>query len=382
MSGIASPLDERGLDWIRANGSDAEVVLSSRVRVARNIQGYPFPGRAGSEDRGDILDRVRATVSRIDSLAGASVWEVRELDEMSREILIERHLISRELLSRTESSAAGRALILADDRPAGLMVNEEDHLRIQALAAGFELESAWRRVDRLDEEVGELLPLAYHHQFGFLTACPTNVGTGLRASVLIHLPGLVLTKEISKVLEGISQVGLTYRGLYGEGSEVLGNFFQVSNQTTLGKSEEDLIDHLTRIVGKVIDYERSARGVLLREAPSVLEDKVWRAYGILRNARSLSYEELVNLLSGVRLGVSLKLLKTARVETLNEILILGQPAHLELAAGGGLDENEADVYRAAFVRDKLSRDEREASDTPSDSGSSDATAADGPSSGG
>ena len=145
-----------------------------------------------------------------------------------------------------------------------------------------------------------LLPLAYHPQFGFLTACPTNVGTGLRASVLIHLPGLVLTKEISKVLEGIAQVGLTYRGLYGEGSEVIGNFFQVSNQTTLGKSEEDLIDHLNRIVAKVIDYERSARGILLREAPAILEDKVWRAYGILSNARSLSYGELMNLLSMLR----------------------------------------------------------------------------------
>jgi protein arginine kinase len=304
---------------------------------------------------------VRAALDRVDSLEGGSLWEIDELAETDRNALIERHVISRELLGERQAVKAGSAVILA---------------------GGFELESAWLTVDRLDEEIGALLPLAYHHQFGFLTACPTNVGTGLRASVLVHLPGLVLTKEISKVLEGISQVGLTYRGLYGEGSEVVGNFFQVSNQTTLGKSEADLVDHLARIVSKVIDYERSARGVLLREAPAVLEDKVWRAYGILRNARSLSYAELMNLLSGVRLGVSLKLLKSPRVETLNEILILGQTAHVERSSGGALDEDEADVCRAALVRDKLSGDEREIRDSPSAGNSSDASAADGPSSGG
>jgi protein arginine kinase len=183
----------------------------------------------------------------------------------------------------------------------------------------------------------------------------------------MHLPGLVLTKEISKVLQGISQVGLTYRGLYGEGSEVVGNFFQVSNQTTLGKSEEDLIDHLARIAGKVIEYEKSARSVLLREAPAVLEDKVWRAYGILRHARSLSAEEMVNLLSGVRLGVSLKLLQTPRVETLNEIMVLGQTSHLERAAGGRLEEAEADVCRASFVREGFAADaEGDHTGTPTD----------------
>ena len=216
----------------------------------------------------------------------ALFWEVDSLDSVDREILVERHLISRDLLA-DRRGPSGAALVLADGSSCGIMVNEEDHLRLQALVGGLELDLAWRQVDRLDEELGAILPLAYHHQFGFLTACPTNVGTGLRASVLVHIPGLVLTKEITKVLEGISQVGLTYRGLYGEGSEVVGNFFQISNQTTLGKTEEDLIDHLGRVTGKVIEYERSARTMLLTEAPAVLEDKVWRAYGILRTARSL-----------------------------------------------------------------------------------------------
>ena len=375
----AAPLDERGLDWIRGGG-EAEIVLSSRVRVARNLQGFPFPARAGAEERADVVERMRAAAEQAESLDGGFFWEVDSLDTVDREILVERHLISRDLLA-PRPGPSGAALILARDSCCGVMVNEEDHLRMQALVGGLALEAAWRQVDRLDEEIGALLPLAYHHQFGFLTACPTNVGTGLRASVLIHIPGLVLTKEISKVLEGISQVGLTYRGLYGEGSEVVGNFFQISNQTTLGKTEEDLIDHLGRVTGKVIDYERGARSVLLTEAPSVLEDKVWRAYGILRAARSLGLEEMMNLLSGVRLGVSLKLLKSPRVETLNEILVRGQLAHLERAAGARLSEHEADVCRATYVRDKLAKDERDAGQAPAD-GTSDATVVDGPPSGG
>ncbi len=246
-----------------------------------------------------------------------------------------------------------------------MMINEEDHLRLQAFSPGFSLDSTWRRVDRLDEEIGAILPFAFHHEFGFLTSCPTNVGTGLRASVLVHLPGLVLTKEINKVLEGIAQVGLTYRGFHGEGSEVVGNLFQLSNQTTLGKTEEDLIDHLDRVTGKVIEYERSARTVLVREAPTVIEDKVWRAYGILSSARSLSTGEMLNLLSGLRLGVSLKLLPTPRVQTLNEILVFGQTAHRSREAGSTLDGTEADAARASYVRKRLAEDERAAPDAGS-----------------
>jgi len=375
----AVPVGELGLDWI-SGGDEAEIVLSSRVRVARNLQGFAFPGRAGAEDRADVVERVRAAAERVECLDRGYFWDVDSLNSVDREILVERHLISRDLLAERQGPSSG-ALVLADGSSSGVMVNEEDHLRLQALVGGLELDLAWRQVDRLDEELGAVLPLAYHHQFGFLTACPTNVGTGLRASVLVHIPGLVLTKEITKVLEGISQVGLTYRGLYGEGSEVVGNFFQISNQTTLGKTEEDLIDHLGRVTGKVIEYERSARAMLLTEAPAVLEDKVWRAYGILRTARSLALEEMMNLLSGVRLGVSLKLLKSPRVETLNEILVRGQVAHLARAEGGRLSEQEADVCRATFVRYKLATDERDAGQAPAD-GSSDATAAGGPPAGG
>jgi protein arginine kinase len=220
--------------------------------------------------------------------------------------------------------------------------------------SGLRLREAYALVDGLDEELGRELPMAFHHEFGYLTSCPTNVGTGLRASILIHLPGLVLTKEIGRVLQGIGQVGLTFRGLYGEGSEVVGNFFQISNQTTLGKPEEDLIDHLQKIVQRVIQYEMNARGVLMREAPTVIEDKIWRAYGLLRYARSIAFQEVMNLLSGVRLGVSMNLLPGLRVYTLNKIMIYAQPAHLEQAAGRVLTEAEGDVHRAAYVRGILS----------------------------
>ncbi len=227
-------------------------------------------------------------------------------------------------------------------------------------------------VDRLDEELGRELPFAYHHEFGFLTSCPTNVGSGLRASVFMHLPGLVLTKEINKVLQGLSQVGLTFRGLYGEGSEVVGNFFQVSNQTTLGRTEEDLVEHLDRTVRQVIQFESHARQVLLRDAAQVTEDKIWRALGLLTYARSLSFEELMNLLSGVRLGVSLKLLPNLRVYTLNKLMIFTQAAHLEQAAGRDLPPAESDVHRATYVRRILAtegavepNDESEAPEGPS-----------------
>lgn len=350
-------LERRGLAWLAGGGEDGEIVLSTRVRLARNLQGFPFPIRAGVEDSGRVLDRARAAIEASDSLGEATVWTIDELDQTERDLLLERHLVSRELVERSKGEPAFAAFALAADDDLGVMVNEEDHLRLQAFSPGFALDRTWRRVDRLDEEVGAVLPYAFHHEFGFLTSCPTNVGTGLRASVLIHLPGLVLTKEINKVLEGISQVGLTYRGFHGEGSEVVGNLFQLSNQTTLGKTEDELIDHLARVTGKVIEYERSARSVLIREAPTVLEDKVWRAYGILRTARSLSTQEMLNLMSGLRLGVSLKLIRTPRVQTLNEILVLGQTAHRSQDTGGSLDAAEADVARAAYVRDRLAAED-------------------------
>jgi len=242
--------------------------------------------------------------------------------------------------------------LLVQDQ-ASVMVNEEDHLRIQALRSGFALEATWGLVAALDAELGQRLAFAFHPEFGYLTSCPTNVGTGLRASVLVHLPGLVLTKEINRILQGLTQVGLTFRGLYGEGSEVVGNLFQLSNQTTLGKSESELLDKLGKLVRQVMEYEERARQILLRDATAILEDKVWRAYGLLRYARTLSFEETMNLLSGVRLGVGLGLIPNVGMYALNKLLVFTQPAHLAAAQGRALSEDEVPVRRAAYVRQVL-----------------------------
>jgi protein arginine kinase len=340
-----------GLGWLDASGDYPDIVLSTRVRLARNLQGHAFGPRARVNDREAVLGRVRSVADHVSRLKGCTFIDLSAVDTRTRKLLLERRIVSRDHLGDNgKGPARGSAVVLSSREPLSIMVNEEDHLRLQVLVSGLRLKEAWSQADRLDEELGQALPYAYHHEFGFLTSCPTNVGTGLRASVLVHLPGLVLTKEISKVLHGLGQVGLTFRGLYGEGSEVVGNFFQISNQTTLGKSEEDLVDHLDRIVRQVIHYENHARQVLLRDARAVTEDKIWRAYGLLRFARSLSFEELMNLLSGVRLGASLKLLQQLRVYTLNKLMIFTQPAHLEEAAGRDLPPAEGDAHRAAYVR--------------------------------
>jgi len=342
---------EAGLGWLRSDGPNSDVVLSTRIRLARNLKGFRFGQRADAADRAEVLRLTVGAAEGTDALGGATTLVVPKLKPAGRQLLLERHLVSRELIgSEGAPPHSDAALLLAADAPVSVMVNEEDHLRLQSLLGGFRLRDAWRATERLDDELGARLPFAYHSEFGYLTSCPTNVGTGLRASVLMHLPGLVLTQEINKVLQGIAQVGLTFRGLYGEGSEVVGNFFQISNQTTLGKTEEDLIDHLQRIVQQVVQYETQARAVLLRDARTVIEDKVWRAYGLLRHARSTSFEEVMNLLSGVRLGVGLELIPDVDVYTLNRIMIFAQAAHLELA---GAEGDDLDVRRAAYVREAL-----------------------------
>lgn len=343
-------LADFGLGWLEGSGPHADIVLSTRVRLARNLQGHAFANRIRDTEREQIFERARRAIEQ-SAMKGGIALDLSALAPLSRRVLLERHLISRELLGEGEQAPArGAGLIVGPRDALGLMINEEDHLRLQVLLSGLCLREAYQRLDRLDEELGADMAYAYHPEFGYLTSCPTNAGTGLRASILIHLPALVLTQEIGRILEGISQMGLTFRGLHGEGSEVVGNFFQISNQTTLGKSEEELIDHLDKRVGQVIQYETRARRVLLRDAPQVIEDKIWRAYGLLRFARSLSASEVMNLLSGVRLGVSMNLLSGLRVYTLNRIMIYAQNAHLEQAAGRALSDSERDMHRAAIVR--------------------------------
>jgi protein arginine kinase len=348
-----SLMADGGLGWLDASGPESHLVLSTRIRLARNLAGHPFPGRSSETDREAVLAAVEEAARGTRGLAQAAVFRLDRLGQGDRQMLFERHLVSRELAAPGADfpPRTGAAVLLQGGL--GAMVNEEDHLRLQGLFSGLSLTAAWGEVGTLDTELGQRLAFAFHPEFGYLTSCPTNVGTGLRASVLIHLPGLVLTKEINKVLQSLVQVGLTFRGLYGEGSEVVGNFFQLSNQMTLGKPEPELLEHLAKMVEQVIGYEEQAREVLLRDAPGVIEDKVWRAYGLLRYARTLSFDEAMNLLSGVRLGVGLGLIPDVGMYTLNKLLVFTQPAHLSALAGVELAEDEVPVRRADFVRRTL-----------------------------
>jgi protein arginine kinase len=360
-------IPDHGLGWLEASGEHADIVLSTRVRVARNLQGHAFGPRARVNDREAVLREFRSAVERSQALRDGVLLEMPTVGERTRRILHERRLVTRDLLGAEGGEPpSSTAVHFSTREPVSVMVNEEDHLRVQSLVSGLRIQDAWRVVERLDDDLGRELPFAFHHEFGFLTSCPTNVGTGLRASVFMHLPGLVLTKEIGKALRGLGELGLTFRGLYGEGSEVVGQFFQVSNQVTLGRTEEDLVDGLERAVRTVIQKELEARQWLLREARGITEDKIWRAYGLLRYARSLSFEELMALLSSVRLGKSLKLLPGLRVYSLNKIMVFTQPAHLEQAAGRDLTPEESDAHRASYVRRVLATEgDVSATDDPS-----------------
>ncbi len=307
---------EGGLAWITGDGPHAGVILSTRIRLARNLERYPFRETISGSQQELVMEEI---VEAFESTTNDVRQFVRlaDLPETDLTVLLERHLVSREMVKFREASG----LLVGDGGRLALLINEEDHVRIQALTPGLQIETSWQIASRTDKTLRSQLRFAYHHRFGFLTSCPTNTGTGLRASVLAHLPALVLTREIAKVLQGLAQIGLTFRGLYGEGSDVIGNYFQISNQTTLGKSEDELVDHLGQITRQVIEYEENARQVLVRDALDEIEDKVWRAYGLMTCARSLSFDEMMNLLSAVRLGVSMKLLPRIGVSTLNLLLL-------------------------------------------------------------
>jgi protein arginine kinase len=349
-------LPDGGVSWLDASGPDSHIVLSTRIRLARNLVDTQFTPRASDAERERILDRVLEAARGAPPMGEAAVFRVDALSRLERQLLHERHLISKELAGLDGRDGVRHGAALLTNGALGVMINEEDHLRLQALQSGFAAGPAYQAMIRVEHDLGARIPFAFHPEFGYLTSCPTNAGTGLRASVLIHLPGLVLTKEIAKVLQGLTQVGLTFRGLYGEGSEVVGNFFQLSNQTTLGKSDDELLDHLGKIVRQVIAYEEQARDVLRRNAPTVIADKVWRAYGLLRYARSLSFEETMNLLSGVRLGVGLSLIADVSLYTLNKLLIFTQPAHLAQRAERALTDPDLPAIRATYVRKLLEDD--------------------------
>lgn len=335
--------------WLTGDGEESPVVLSTRIRLARNIAGVKFPTSADRETRERVLEYFDSAIGKSEFLGRGKFYRTEGIDDTDSNFLVERHLISPTMLDNLE--AAG--VYVGSGEQVSIMVNEEDHLRIQSITTGLELDRTMNLAAQYDNEIGRLLEYDYDSDFGFLTACPTNVGTGLRASVLIHLPGLVLTRDIEKIIQKISKIGLVVRGFYGEGTDVLGNLFQISNQTTLGKSEGDILDDLSRVSHIIINDEATARLRLKNEAYDHICDKIWRAYGILKHARVLSSEEVMNLLSAVRLGLAMGIIDSISIATINEILLLSQPAHLIKYHGKDLDSDQRDVVRADMVREKL-----------------------------
>jgi protein arginine kinase len=336
-------------EWLRGTGPDSDIVVSSRIRLARNLAEFPFIRRCSEAQRRAIARLVRERVSEVDEWSGTEYVDIQGLGDIDRQLLVERQLISREL-----SKADGpRAVVVEPQETFSLMVNEEDHLRLQVMHSGFDLEPAWRQINQLDDLLEERLPFAFHEQLGYLTACPTNVGTGLRVSVMFHLPGLVLSREIDKVFRSLQKMHLAVRGLYGEGSQALGDFYQISNQLTLGKTEEQLIAQVAEIVPQLLEYERKARQTLLEHSHKDLHDRVSRALGILRTAKTISSEETLLLLSSVRLGINLKLITDIDIATVNRLFLQTQPAHLQKIRGRELDTAERNEERALFLQKHL-----------------------------
>ncbi|HEX2953161.1 MAG TPA: protein arginine kinase [Bacillota bacterium] len=339
-------------EWARSEGDNGDIVLSSRIRLARNIRNYPFPHRASESQLEAIVSEAEAAVDHIAPDKGKFVTiRLDSLVPLERLVFVEKHLISRDFLEHPEH----RAILLNEDETASIMVNEEDQLRIQSILAGFKLEQAWDMASKLDDDLEDSLDYAFDEYRGYLTACPTNVGTGLRASVMLHLPALVMTDQAKKVLATLTHLGLNVRGLYGEGTEALGNLFQISNQVTLGYTEEDLIAKLVSAARQVVEQERGTRDILMKESRLQLEDRLCRAYGILTQARVVPSEEALRLLSDIRLGADLELIPNLDAQAVRELFLLIRAAFLQTIIGKELAPAERDYYRAMVIRDHLKR---------------------------
>jgi protein arginine kinase len=340
---------QRPSAWLTLGEPHSPVVVSSRVRLARNIQGAAFPGWAGDEECKHIWQRLEEHVRACPSMQACASAEMSGLSMLDKLILFERHLISREHAARKE----GSGIILREDEVLSVMVNEEDHLRLQCMRSGMDLRGTWELVNRLDSEIEEFESYAFSQHLGYLTACPSNVGTGMRASVMLHLPGLVMMNEMSPVAKGMAKIGLAVRGLWGEGSEAAGSMYQVSNQMTLGESETDIIGNLEQIVLEIVEHEKNARVRLMEHREHVLRDQIGRAVGILCNAHVLSSKEALDLLSNLRLGLDMGILGMKDVKVVDDLLILTQPGHLQKMEGRKLKADDRDQTRAMLVRTML-----------------------------
>ncbi|HEC69435.1 MAG TPA: protein arginine kinase [Candidatus Omnitrophica bacterium] len=338
-------------EWFKGKGPDANIIISSRIRLARNLVDIPFPKRMKPPQVEKLFERIRQAQEKSNFLRGFEFLKGTEISPLDREFLLERHLVSQEYVNYSQD----KALLLRRDEVCSIMVNEEDHLRIQVIKSGFDLQDTWEIANRVEEEFSKTLNFAFSLNLGFLTSCPTNVGTGMRASCMLHLPGLIMTKRINRVLELISKLSFTTRGFFGEGTQAIGNFFQVSNQLTLGLSETEILSNLSGIIKQLKNQELQAREYMLSRYRLSLEDKICRALGVLKNCRLISSSETLSHLSLLRLGIDLGIIKNLDTELLNYLFIMIQPAHLQKIYKKSLSHQERDSIRAELLREKLER---------------------------
>lgn len=350
-------LNQAVSSWMSAEGPDSDIVLSSRIRLARNIEKFGFPTLFSNEEALEVIQTIkkRMVMGPFTKTGDMDLLIMDNLQPLQKRVLVEKHLISPNL---AEASTHG-ACLLSENEEVSIMINEEDHIRIQCLFPGLQLQEALNIANEIDDWIEEYIDYAFNEQVGYLTSCPTNVGTGLRASVMMHLPGLILTQQMNRIIPAINQLGLVVRGIYGEGSEALGNIFQVSNQITLGKSEEDIVEDLKSVVSQIVSQERTARETLAKTSNIQLEDRVYRSYGILANSRIIESKEAAKCLSDVRLGIDMGYIQNISQNILNELMILTQPGFLQQYAGGPLRPNERDIRRAALIRERLNMEKQE-----------------------
>ncbi|HOC55770.1 MAG TPA: protein arginine kinase [Verrucomicrobiota bacterium] len=333
----------------RRKGPHDKIVMSSRVRLARNIRNAAFPGWAKKAERIRVLELIHPAIEALPEMTDVFFGTMDRLSALDKQILVERHLISREHAAKT----AGSGLVMNRQETLCFMINEEDHLRMQALCPGLQLRRAWATIDGADSGLEKKLDYAFSPELGYLTACPTNLGTGIRVSAMLHLPGLVLSEQINPIIQSVNKLGLAVRGLYGEGTEALGNIFQVSNQMTLGESESAIVERLEKVLNQIIEHEENARASLLERKPKLVYNHVGRAYGILANAHSISSKETMNLLSLMRLGADAGLFPDLERSLVDELFVLTQPAHLQKQHSEKLSAEERDVLRADMLRERL-----------------------------
>src|SRR6187399_377419 len=336
-------------DWLRGEGPHHQIVISSRVRLARNLRNFAFPGWAKKAVRLQILETTKPEVEALPDMAEAFSVYSQDLTALEKQVLVERHLISREHAAK----GIGSAVVMNRKQTLSIMINEEDHLRMQAIRSGLQLKSVFKMIDKVDSALEERLDFAHHPQLGYLTACPTNVGTGMRGSAMLHLPALVMSEQINQVIQAVNKIGLAVRGLYGEGTEALGNLFQVSNQNTLGEKEEEILGRLTKVIDSIVEHEKNARLNLFQKKRVTLFDQIGRAYGILSNAHSMASKEALNLLSFMKLGIDLEFFPEECRQPIDELFIETQPAHLQKGTQQKLAADERDSLRAEIIRAKL-----------------------------